>query len=78
MAVGNWEPESHLDRMDWDWYNYDYRIKPEPMEIEVWVGKHANQLALRAEDGHSYLQGGTEDSWAKDWTKKKFREVLDE
>lgn len=48
----------------WDWKNWDYRIKPEPMEIEVWVNG-------------TRVSTYTQPNMGPEWTKKRFREVIE-
>lgn len=59
---------------DWDWYNHYYRIKPEPMEIEVWVRPNGERAGIVEPADDSAIRKGTE----LGWTKRKFREVMDE
>lgn len=66
--IGNDEWEDVKDGgPNWLWSNCVYRVKTTPMEIEVWVhdgGKIISTENWIAPPGH--------------WTRKKFREVMDE
>lgn len=53
----------HPEIPAWDWSRFEYRVKPQPMEIEVWVHPDGRQFMDSEHDG---------------WTKKKFREVIEE
>lgn len=52
----------------WDWKNWDYRAKPEPMEIDVYF----------TPEGKPIVEGIVSRDPRHTWTKKKFREVIEE
>lgn len=57
----------------WNWQEVEYRIKPRAMEIEVWahpVESSFYQVGKTMSSDREFTERG--------WTKKKFREVLDE
>lgn len=66
-SANMWEDmDRNAGEPSWSWEYKDYRIKPEPMEIEVWVGDEGEPLCIVKPNGFT---GNA---------KKKFREVLDE
>lgn len=59
-------------RLGWDFSCFDYRVKPEPMEIEVWMlenGEYGRYM--------EFVKPSHEPSHYREWTKKKFREVIE-
>lgn len=62
--------EGSVGSFVWNFNNYDYRVKPEPMELDAWLGKDG-KLA------HPQYHCPEYDWVAKGYVKKKFREVIE-